>query len=131
MREIDVDLRAGTTRARVRHLPEVVRFAQSVDPRIRQPRDLPPQRPRLVIGAKHGDAQMLLGDLQLAGDELPREADRVALEVVAEREIAEHLEKRVVTRGVPYLLEIVVLAASSHTLLGSRRPPAELGLLQS
>ena len=74
---------------------------------------------------------MLLGDLQLAGDELPREADRVALEVVAEREVAEHLEERVVPRGVPDLLEIVVLAAGAHALLRGRRPPAELGLLQS
>jgi hypothetical protein len=60
---------------------------------------------------------MLPGDLQLTGDELPREADRVALEVVAEREVAEHFEERVVARGVPDLLEIVVLAAGPHTLL--------------
>jgi hypothetical protein len=33
------------------------------------------------------DAQMLLRQLQLLGDELPRETDRIALEVVAEREI--------------------------------------------
>ncbi len=60
------------------------------------------------------------------GDELPREANRVALEVVAEREVAEHLEEGVVPRRVAHLLEIVVLAARAHALLRggarARRP---------
>ena len=60
-------------------------------------------------------------ELQLLGDELPGEANRVALEVVAEREVAEHLEERVVPRGVADLLEIVVLAAGAHALLRRRR----------
>ena len=53
--------------------------------------------------------------------ELPREGDRVALEVVAEGEVAEHLEEGVVPRGVAHLLEIVVLAAGAHALLRRRR----------
>ena len=36
--------------------------------------------------------------------------DRLALEVVAEAEVAEHLEQRVVARRTPDLLEVVVLA---------------------
>src|SRR5512138_801248 len=60
---------------------------------------------------------MVLGQLQLLGDPLPREVNRVTLEVVAEGEVAEHLEERVVPVGVAYLLEIVVLPASSDALL--------------
>ena len=47
--------------------------------------------------------------------------DRVTLEIIAEAEIAEHLEERMVTRGVADILEIVVLAAGAHaTLRGGR-----------
>ena len=57
----------------------------------------------------------------LAGHEVPGEADRVALEVVAEAEVAEHLEERVVPRGVADVLEVVVLAAGAHAALRARR----------
>ena len=69
----------------------------------------------------HRDAQQLGVESQLLRDELPREANRVALEVVAEREVAEHLEERVVPRGVADLLEVVVLAAGAHAFLRRRR----------
>ena len=55
-----------------------------------------------------------------AGDELPGERDRVALEVVAEGEVAQHLEEGVVPLGVAHLLEIVVLAAGADALLAGR-----------
>ena len=55
--------------------------------------------------------------------ELPGEADRVALEVVAEREVAEHLEEGVMPGGVAHLLEVVVLAAGAHALLRRGRAP--------
>ena len=71
----------------------------------------------------HRDAQQRRIDRELARHQLPREADRVALEVVAEREVAQHLEERVMPRGVPDLLEIVVLAAGAHALLRRRRAP--------
>ena len=51
------------------------------------------------------------------GHELPGEGDRVALEVVAEGEVAEHLEEGVVPLGVAHLLEVVVLAAGADALL--------------
>ena len=47
--------------------------------------------------------------------------DRVALEVVAEREVAEHLEERMVAGRRPDVLEIVVLSADAHALLARRR----------
>ena len=51
------------------------------------------------------------------------------LEVVAEGEVAEHLEERVVARGAADILEIVVLAARADTLLGGGRPDVLAALL--
>ena len=99
--------------------------AESVDARVGKPGDLAPERARLVVFLKDAHAQMLrIGSFSSFGDEFPREADRVALEVVAKREIAEHLEERVMPRGVADLLEIVVLAACADALLHvvARRP---------
>ena len=80
---------------------------------------LVPDVERFVVGVIDRDHQALRVDAQpvLAGDEVPGEADRVALEVVAEAEVAEHLEERVVARGVADVLEVVVLAAGAHAAL--------------
>ena len=43
--------------------------------------------------------------------------DRVALEIVAEAEVAQHLEEGVVARGVADRIQIVVLAAGAHAAL--------------
>ena len=96
VREVDEDLRARTARAGVRHLPEVVLVAESVDARVRQVRRsrATARAPRRRSGAPTR-AAACGSSSELLGDELPREANRVALEVVAEREVAEHLEERV------------------------------------
>ena len=52
---------------------------------------------------------------------------RVALEVVAEAEVAQHLEEGVVARGVADVLQVVVLAAGAHAFL--RRGGARVGAL--
>ncbi len=52
--------------------------------------------------------------------ELPREVDGAILEVVAEREVAEHLEHRRVAGGEPYLVEVGVLPAGAKALLDGR-----------
>ena len=117
VRQVDVDLRAGAAGAGIGHLPEVVLLAEPVDATRGDPSDFAPERARLVVVLVNGDADMLDRDLQLLGDELPGKADRVALEVVAEREVAEHLEKGVVPCSVPHLFEVVVLAAGADALL--------------
>src|SRR5262249_54048765 len=48
---------------------------------------------------------------------LPAQLDRVGLEVVAEREVAEHLEEGVMTLARPDVLEVVVLARDAEDLL--------------
>jgi hypothetical protein len=61
------------------------------------------------------------------GEQLPGVGDRLALEVVAEAEVAQHLEERVVARGVADVLQVVVLAAGAHAAL--RRGGAGVGRL--
>ncbi len=56
------------------------------------------------------------------GHELPGVADRLTLEVVPERKIAQHLEEGMVPLGEPDLLEVVVLAAGPDDLLAGGGP---------
>ena len=65
---------------------------------------------------------------EVLGEQLPGEQDRALLEIIAEGEIAEHLEEGVVARGVAHIVEVVVLAAGAHAFLRRRRAQ-EGGLL--
>src|SRR2546421_11356250 len=78
-----------------------------------------------------GDANFGRVQRELARDERPCKRDRISLEVIAEREVAEHLEKRMVACGMAHLLEIVMLAAGTHTFLRSRSAASESWLLQA
>ncbi len=71
-----------------------------------------------------GDPKSLGGDAQegWAGDELPGVGDGIALEVIAEGEIPQHLEEGVMPLGVADLLEIVVLSPGPNTLLTGSGP---------
>ena len=125
MREVDVDLAARTAGAGVGHLPEVVGRAEPVDAAVGKAGDLLPEGAPLLVFVKHADSEVLFRNAEIAlgngsGDELPGKGDGIALEVVAEREVAEHLEKRVVTIGMTDLLKVVVLAAGSHAFLACR-----------
>jgi len=55
-------------------------------------------------------------------DVVPGIFDRGFLEVVAEREIAQHLEEGVVTGRVANIVEVVVLAAGADAFLNGRGP---------
>jgi hypothetical protein len=118
----DVDLRAGAAGAGVAHRPEVLLGGQAVDAVLGD--ELGPQRVGLVVGggrlalaAEHRHDELLGGDAEVLREELPAPAHRVLLEVVAEREVAEHLEQGVVTVGEADVVEVVVFAAGAHAAL--------------
>jgi hypothetical protein len=118
------DLGARTARAGVGHLPEIVRrvaralvVADADDALDRHADLLGPDVVRFVVLVIDGDPQLLFRQLVHGGQQLPGVLDRVALEVVAEAEIAQHLEEGVVARGVADVLEVVVLAAGAHAAL--------------
>ena len=121
------DLRARAAGAGVAHGPEIVRRRDADDALVGQAGDLLPQAEGLVVVGIDGDGQPLLGQAELLGDEVPGELDGAVLEVVAEREIAQHLEEGVVARGVADIVEVVVLAAGAHAFL--RGGGAHIGAL--
>ena len=71
-----------------------------------------------------GDPKSLGSDAEegWTGDELPGVGDRIALEVIAEGEIPQHLEEGVMPLGVADLLEIVVLSSGPNALLAGSGP---------
>ncbi len=122
------DLRAGTAGAGVAHGPEVVRGGDADDLVVGQAGDLLPQPVGLVVLGVDGDQQLVLGQTELLGHQVPGQLDRAFLEVVAEGEVAEHLEEGVVARGVTDVVQVVVLAAGAHRLLRGGRARGGRGL---
>ena len=93
----------------------------------RQPGDLAPDLSRVVVLGVYRDHQPVPRQAELLGHQLPGVRDRLFLEVVAEAEVAEHLEEGVVPRGVADIVEVVVLAAGAHAFL--RRGGTHVGAL--
>jgi hypothetical protein len=129
------DLRTRAAGARVAHLPEVVALEPApaglvadADAAVLGNADIVrPEIERLVVGLVHGGPELFLRQPVHDRQQLPCVADRVALEVVPEAEVAEHLEERVMARGVADVLEVVVLAARAHAAL--RGDGADVGAL--
>ncbi len=119
------DLAARAARPGIAHRPEIVRGGDADDALVGQPGDLLPQPERLVIGMIDGDGQPIGGQAPGLVDQRPGVVDRLFLEIVAEREIAQHLEKGVVPRGIADIVEIVVLAPGADAFL--RRGGARIG----
>jgi hypothetical protein len=95
-----VHLRVRAARSGTAHGPEVLRPRQEHDPLDRLP-DLTPflvgdlvlGEAQLRVAREDADPEALGIELQMLEDELPGEVDRTFLEVLAEREVAEHLEE--------------------------------------
>ena len=118
---IEVELRARAAGTGVAHGPEVVFLAQFENPlggKIRAPVIESFGVPgHAVFALEDRGGKAILIEAHRSGEELPGERDRVFLEIVAEREVPEHLEERVMTRGQADVLEIVVFAAGADALL--------------
>src|SRR5581483_1849559 len=111
------DLRTGPTWSRVAHSPEIVGAGDANDAGFRQAGNLPPQSERLVVVDVNRRGQFVFRQPELFGHQVPGELDRAILEIVAEREVAEHLKEGVMTGGVADIIEVVVLAAGAHAFL--------------
>ena len=85
-----------------------------------RPAILLPQPEGLVVVVIDGDGEPVLVETEVAGQQPPGVFDGVLLEIVAEGEIAEHLEEGVVAGGVADVVEVVVLAAGADAFLGGR-----------
>ena len=120
---VEEDLRAGPARAGLGGLPEVV-LAEAHDavdgdpdpfPRLDRDRVLPELEHRVAL--VDGGPQPLGVEAHLLRHELPGHVDGLVLEVVPEREVAEHLEERAVAVGAADVLEVGVLPAGAQHLL--------------
>ena len=121
------DFRARPARPGFAHGPEIVGAGDADDLLLGQAGDLFPELERLVVVDIDRDHQPIGRHAEFLGDQVPGQLDGALLEVVAEREIAEHLEEGVVARGVADIVEVVVLAAGAHAFL--RRGRAHVGAL--
>ena len=77
----------------------------------------------LVVLGEDRHQEAVLRQAVVARDQPPGELDRALLEVVAEGEVAEHFEEGMMARGVADIVEVVVLAARAHALLGGGGAP--------
>src|SRR5678815_3779673 len=102
---VEVHLGAGTAGPRVAHGPEVVLLAQAKNAVVGKLGHRLPESAGVVVVGEDRRAEARAVDLQLAGEELPREGNGVLLEVVAEGEVAEHLEEGVMARRPPDVVE--------------------------
>src|SRR5581483_8699823 len=108
------DLAAGTAGARVAHRPEIRRLAETPEAACRNSDLLLPDLGRLVVIEVDGHPEAGRVELEGAGQKIPSEADALALEIVPEGEIAQHLEERVVPGRVADVFQIVVLTPGTH-----------------
>ena len=109
--EVVVELGAGPAGAgRPGRAPEVVAAAEADDALVAEAVRLPQLhrllvRRHLVVAAEDAHPDLVARDPELVG-ELQRPLDRLGLEVVAEREVAEHLEEGEVPRRLPHVLDV-------------------------
>ena len=117
---VDEDLGARAAGTRIAHLPEIVGGRDADDLVVGESGDLLPQRGRVLVVVVDGDEEPVLRQVEFLRDQVPGELDGERLEVVAEREVSQHLEEGVVARRVADIVEVVVLAAGAHAFLRSR-----------
>ena len=84
---------------------------------VRKARNLLPERKRFVISMINRCGQSIRVEPPLLGKQCPRMMDRLFLEIIAEREIAEHLEECVMPCCVADIVEIIVFATSPYAFL--------------
>ena len=106
-------LRVGAARAGAADRPEVVRAGQPHDPLRRHADPLPGGHghlvlvePELRVAGEDGHPDPVQVELHVLEHELPGELDRAVLEVLAEREVAEHLEEGQVVAVEPDLVDV-------------------------
>src|SRR5690349_12002877 len=118
---IEMDFRAGPTGPSVRHLPEVVFLVATHDSR-RRDADLLPQQFGIIVFTENRDPKTGLIESDGLGEKFPAELDRVFFEIIAEREITQHLEERMVPPRIADVFQVVMLPAGPKTFLRRHGP---------
>src|ERR1700738_3719960 len=111
------NLAAGATRTRIAHSPEVRLLTKSSETLGWDANVLEPDVRRLIVITKHRDPKTRGIEFQPAREEVPRESDGIALEVVSKRKVTQHFEECMVPRRIADILQIVVLATRADAPL--------------
>ena len=101
-------------------LPEVVFLAELVDALSRDVHVVEPDVIGFVIAFVNGRIESLGIEADPLGQKLPCPRNRFFLEIVAEREVSEHLEESAVTRCFAYIFKV---ACADALLAGGHTPP--------
>ena len=102
-------------------LPEVVFLAEFIDAVLRDHHLFVPDLIGFVIAFIYGRIQTLGIQADDLGQELPCPRNGLILEIIAEREVAQHLEESAVPRGLADVLQVActdALLAGGHALPG-------------
>ena len=135
--EVVVELGAGPARpGGPGGSPEVVLAPEPDDALVAEAVGLPQRdglvvHGHLVVAAEDADPHLAAVDAEAVG-ELQRPGDGVGLEVVAEREVAEHLEEGEVARRLAHVLDVrgaEAALAGGHARGGRRVDAEEVGLV--
>ena len=125
---IEKDLGTWAAGASLSHLPEVIGritgalvVADTNDALGRHPDHLLPKRIGLVVLGVNRDPEFLDWQTINLSQKLPRKLDCVALEVIPKTKITQHLEKRMVPRGITNVFQIIVFTARANAALRSGR----------
>ena len=125
-----VHLGTRTARTGLAHLPEIVRLVQPNYPFRGKIRHLRPERFRLLVRrqsvggvtAEYRGAESVPGQLPDFGQQFPGPRDGLTFEIVSERPVAQHFEKRMVLRTEPHLFQVVVMPRYADAFLGIHGP---------
>ena len=117
-----MNLRAGTARSGLAHLPEVVLFVEPDNPLSRNASFRGPQLFGFVVFTENGNPEPFRGKLELLREQFPGESNGFLLEVIAEGKVPQHFEECLVAPRVADVIEVVVLPPGSYDLLTCCRP---------
>src|SRR5580658_1195536 len=115
------NFRARSAGSGLSHGPEIALLAHSRAARGVDADFVGPDAGSLVVLGEYRHPQPVLRYSERSSDEVPGKMNGFALEVVAEAEIAQHLEECMVPGRVADVLQVVVLAAGAHAALRGGR----------
>ncbi len=93
-----MDFAGGAARAGIRHLPEIGLWPHARDPAWIDTHFVDPHIIGFVVVLIHGEDQPLRGQLIHFRQQFVGVDDRLALEIIAKAEVAEHFKKGMVAR---------------------------------
>ena len=103
--------------------PEVLVGPEAQDVVLGQPDFLRPDFKRLLVVLIDGGVQLagVQGQPLRRGQQFPGPGDRLALEIIAKTEVAQHFQQRAVTQGAAHVLDV----AHPQALLGGGHAPVD------